>query len=104
MTKFKKGDIVYIRTDIEMVCQERIENKLWCDTPESFYRHKGKRVVIENAVEIYREKSSENDEKLSDNYNGGSYHINDTDGTRIDGYWYDFHFYNLEPPIDVNNL
>lgn len=104
MTKFKTGDIVYIRLDIERVCQERIENNLWCDTPESFYRYKGKRVVIENALEICRTESSENYEKLSENYHGGSYRINGADGTYIDGRWYDFHFYNLEPSIDVNNL
>lgn len=104
MPKFKTGDIVYIRLDIERVCQERIENNLWCDTPESFYRYKGKRVMIERALEIYRTESSENYEKLSENYNGGSYYIIGADGTCIDGHWYDFHFYNLEPSIDVNNL
>lgn len=104
MTKFKQGDILYIRTDIERVCKERIKNKLWCDTPESFYKYKGKRVVIETALEIYRTKSSEAFEELSEAYNGGSYRINGADGACIDGRWYDFHFYNLEPPIDINNL
>ena len=103
MTKFKKGDILYIREDIEMVCQERIENNLWCDTPEWFYKYKGKKIIIERAFEIHRAESGENYEELSEYYNGGSYYINGVDGTGIDGYWYDFHFY-IEPPIDVNNL
>lgn len=92
--KFKEGDIVYIRKDIESVCWDRYNEGIFTDTIPEMYVFAGRKCKI---VEVYS--------RYDEGYIGGAYVLYDIKKDQCIRYtWYDFHLIPVCEYIDVNEV
>lgn len=92
--KFKEGDIVYIRKDIESVCWNRYNEGMFTDTVDEMHVFAGHKCKITEARS-----------KTRDGYIGGAYRLYDISQSRYTCYtWYDFHLIPAYECIDVKEV